>query len=194
MNCIGIRASFDDDRFSDLAMNPRRADWARTAVLAFAAQTGQTSEAECLEDVDCFNEVVGDLIGNLGHLADTYGHDVEVCVWRGRGYFEEETAAAAEEAREEQTAALDEVVTALSALTGHANELGRRVAEDPALACVAETAAELDEAVSVLKEAADLVAQVDPSLRKVASGAGELADAVAVIKAATSPTREAAAG
>lgn len=179
---------------SEITMNAKRADWARAAVLAFAKQTGQSSEAENLDDVDCFNEVVGDLIGDLGHLADTYGHDVEVCVWRGRGYFEEECAEAAEEARCEQSAALDEVVTALSALTGHATELGRKVAEDPALACVAQTAAELDEAVSVLRDAAELVAQVDPTLKKVATGAGELAGAVAVIKAATDATREGAAG
>jgi hypothetical protein len=183
------------DEYSEIEMIAKRADWAHTALVAFAKQTGQSPEAENLEDADCFYEVAGDLIANMGHLADVYGHDAEHAVFRGRGHYEEECAEAVEELHTEVFDAMDELRTVLETLAGAltAAELGQ-LSGNPALACVAQTAADLDEAAEHLKGTADWLAEVDPSLKELTTGAGALADAVAVIRAATSPTREGVAG
>jgi hypothetical protein len=182
------------DEYSEIEQNAQRADWARVAVVEFAKQTRQVSEAGCLEDPDCFYEVVGDLIADMGHLADVYGHNAEYAVFRGRGHYEEECAEAAREVRDEVASVMAELRTALAALTEQTSDLGRIVAADPTLSCVVQTAAELDEVAGVLVDTAELAAEANPSFKGLTTGAGALADAVAVITAATGPTRKAAAG
>ncbi|WP_188303454.1 hypothetical protein [Streptomyces sp. CBMA123] len=85
---------------SESEMNEKRAYWARVAV-KFAAQTGQHGEAKALHEEDCFREVVGDLICDLGHLAASYGHDFEKVLRDGLEAFREECAIAECEEAEE---------------------------------------------------------------------------------------------
>lgn len=90
-------------------LNDQRAAWARCAVQAFAAQTGQLKgpggrpiprpEAERLTDqltrageVEDLEEAVGDLLCDLLHLADREGLDVELLIERAIGNHAQETA------------------------------------------------------------------------------------------------------
>ncbi len=70
--------------------NEDRRRWARVALDAFGAETGQT-------DYDYRNpehliEIGGDLICNLLHLADQAGMDPEVLLEKGRDHHDEEVA------------------------------------------------------------------------------------------------------
>jgi hypothetical protein len=68
--------------------NEDRRTWARAALDAFGEQTGQTgydySDAEMLE------EIAGDLICNLFHLADAAGLDPNKLIERGRFHYDDE--------------------------------------------------------------------------------------------------------
>ena len=53
--------------------NEDRADWALTALNAFAAETGQTADIGGGDDD--IASVIGDLLCDLGHLCDRHGID-----------------------------------------------------------------------------------------------------------------------
>jgi hypothetical protein len=84
------------NEYSETSMNQDRAEWANAAIHAFAAQTGQDA-VENLDDPGCFDEVVGDLICDLGHLARRCGHDYRLVAANGLGRFQEECDLAEEE-------------------------------------------------------------------------------------------------
>jgi hypothetical protein len=63
--------------------NGDRAKWAYAALQAFRAQTG----------VD-YEDALGDLLGDLMHLADREPFDFEAALERARGHYAAETGAA----------------------------------------------------------------------------------------------------
>lgn len=62
--------------------NDDRAEWANTALVAFAKATG----------CDARDEAIGDLLGNLMHWCDRNGRDFEKELQQGRDYYRAETA------------------------------------------------------------------------------------------------------
>lgn len=87
--------------------NADRADWALLAVQAFADRTRGPGGGRDLTNAENFEEVLGDLLGDLHHALDRVRNAPEsVSVWlsvetpdimsnlleRGRGYYEEELA------------------------------------------------------------------------------------------------------
>jgi hypothetical protein len=62
-------------------LNHKRAQWAKTAVQAFIAQTG----------VD-YEDALGDLLCDLMHLSDREPFDFEAALDRARGHYAAETA------------------------------------------------------------------------------------------------------
>lgn len=68
--------------------NEDRRGWARAALDAFGAQTGQTGYA--YDDPDCLSEIAGDLICNLLHLADAAGLDGTALIERGLDHWANE--------------------------------------------------------------------------------------------------------
>jgi len=80
--------------------NHTRALWARKALMAFAAETGQTADLEYLSDPErdrgWFLEVAGDLLADLFHLADAVGVEPEELVERARYHHDAEVAEEAE--------------------------------------------------------------------------------------------------
>lgn len=66
--------------------NEDRRAWARKALDAFGAETGQTGYA--YDDAECLGEIAGDLICNLLHLADAAGLDADELIERGRDHYD----------------------------------------------------------------------------------------------------------
>lgn len=64
--------------------NEDRSDWAAQACDAFASITGQSMDHD-------LPEIVGDLIANLLHLADSRGLCAETLWLRGKDHFDCET-------------------------------------------------------------------------------------------------------
>lgn len=62
--------------------NDERADWARIALAAFAAETGQSLATDGVE------EVLQDLLTNLQHLCRRDGIDFQQALADGTGNFE----------------------------------------------------------------------------------------------------------
>jgi hypothetical protein len=63
--------------------NAERAQWAKAALRAFMLETG----------VD-YEDALGDLLGDLMHLADREPFDFEAALDRARGHYAAETGAA----------------------------------------------------------------------------------------------------
>ena len=62
--------------------NDERADWAQTALAAFAAETGQAAARDGLP------EIVSDLLCNLQHLCAREGVDFKQALADGTGNYE----------------------------------------------------------------------------------------------------------
>ena len=62
--------------------NDRRADWAQTALAAFAAETRQSAARDGLA------EIVSDLLCNLQHLCAREGVDFKQALADGTGNYE----------------------------------------------------------------------------------------------------------
>lgn len=60
-----------------MSTNRKRADWAEVVIYKFASLTR----------VDCVEDAIGDLIGNLGHLAQAKGLDFLDLVRTGIGHW-----------------------------------------------------------------------------------------------------------
>jgi hypothetical protein len=78
--------------------NIDRADWARTAANVFSKEVfgGQSFDNMVTDGPDGDGpDVIGDLIGDLMHLAHQQGWDAKAIAERGIGHFEYELAEAA---------------------------------------------------------------------------------------------------
>lgn len=73
-------ANDPDDLPQDGPMNPKRAGWAATALVAFAGATGSDLE-----------DAVADLIADLGHFCDRHGLKMADEIARGREMYGYET-------------------------------------------------------------------------------------------------------
>jgi hypothetical protein len=82
-----------NDSMSDdpAEQNEARADWAESATQTFASLTRWGWDF-ITSDVEGQDEILGDLFGDLRHLAKRLGLDPEELAERGRGSFEEECA------------------------------------------------------------------------------------------------------
>lgn len=68
-------------------MNLKRAAWAREAALVFAKSTGLNASA------DGYEMIIGDLVGDLLHLAKQEGLDPEYILSHGHDHFLSEYSA-----------------------------------------------------------------------------------------------------
>jgi hypothetical protein len=66
-------------------MNGDRSDWAQTALVAFAVETGQCP------DSDGFEEIATDLIADLMHFCDVEKIDFSRCLAIAQDHYREET-------------------------------------------------------------------------------------------------------
>lgn len=73
--------------------NADRADWAYSALEAFAKRTRQDTSGDLKH---AQYTVVTDLLADLMHLCDRDGIDFETCLIGGRGHYEEELQEEAE--------------------------------------------------------------------------------------------------
>lgn len=66
--------------------NEKRANWARNAAQVFAKETFGRSLVKAIEE-EGGETVIGDLIGDLGHLCRRYGIDYEAALTSAASHF-----------------------------------------------------------------------------------------------------------
>lgn len=76
-------ALLDPNRYRLTQMNVRRKHWAKAALIAFAAQTGQLFEYD-------ENDIIGDFLANLMHYCEQRNVDFDERLRIGRSHFEAE--------------------------------------------------------------------------------------------------------
>ncbi|WP_433662495.1 hypothetical protein ACQPW1_10270 [Nocardia sp. CA-128927] len=89
----------DIESYETVQISKRSALRATRAVEAWAVAAGQnlSTIADYLSDPEWFNELVGDLVTDLAHLADEHGHDIIEVFTDGLCAFDEEIDAQNEE-------------------------------------------------------------------------------------------------